>query len=119
MSYKITFHPKFRVQGEVLRNFAGTVVVFQDGVGYTEDEDAASYASRMRYISSVEEMSSEPEEPTPEPEEPTPEPEEPTPEYTKEELSALYEEHQTWTAVAEHLDISTATLKKYREEVGL
>lgn len=86
-------------------------------------------------------------EPEPEPEtEPTPEPEpepEPTPEVevepeteveselvvepeveenlepTAEEIQSLYDELGTWTAVADRLEVTTATLRKYREAAGL
>jgi hypothetical protein len=38
---------------------------------------------------------------------------------TAEEIQALYDEHGTWSAVAKHLDVSTSTLRKYREDAGL
>lgn len=39
--------------------------------------------------------------------------------FTKEELETLYNNLGTWTAVASSLGISTTTLKRYRELVGL
>lgn len=38
---------------------------------------------------------------------------------TAEEIQALYDEHGTWSAVAKYLDVSTSTLRKYREDAGL
>lgn len=38
---------------------------------------------------------------------------------TKSEVEELYERLGTWSAVAEDLDISTTTLRKYRDELGL
>jgi len=38
---------------------------------------------------------------------------------TAEEIQGLYDELGTWSSVAEYLDVSTATLRRYREEVGL
>lgn len=38
---------------------------------------------------------------------------------TAEEIQALYDKLGTWSAVADYLEISTATLRKYRDEVGL
>jgi hypothetical protein len=40
-------------------------------------------------------------------------------EITKELLETLYAELNTWTAVANHLGITTTKLKKYRDEFGL
>jgi hypothetical protein len=40
-------------------------------------------------------------------------------EITKELLENLYSELKTWTAVANHLGITTTRLKKYRDEFGL
>jgi hypothetical protein len=40
-------------------------------------------------------------------------------EITKELLEELYSEFGTWTAVANHLGITTTRLKKYRDEFGL
>lgn len=36
-----------------------------------------------------------------------------------EEIQGLYDSLGTWTAVADHLGITTTTLRKYREDVGL
>ena len=38
---------------------------------------------------------------------------------TSEEITELYEQLGTWSAVAEYLDITTSTLRKYREELGI
>lgn len=38
---------------------------------------------------------------------------------TRSEVQDLYDRLGTWTAVAEELDISTTTLRKYRDELGL
>jgi len=38
---------------------------------------------------------------------------------TKSEVQELYDRLGTWSAVAEDLDISTTTLRKYRDELGL
>ena len=38
---------------------------------------------------------------------------------TAEEIQELYDTHGTWSAVANHLGITTTTLRKYREEAGL
>lgn len=38
---------------------------------------------------------------------------------TAEEIQGLYEELGTWSAVADHLKITTTTLRKYREDAGL
>lgn len=46
------------------------------------------------------------------------EPEEST-NLTYEMLTQLYQEHKTWGAVADFLEISTATLKKIRTDLGL
>lgn len=44
---------------------------------------------------------------------------EPQPEITKELIETLYAELNTWSAVASKLEITTAKLKKYRDEFGL
>jgi hypothetical protein len=36
-----------------------------------------------------------------------------------QEIQDLYESLGTWSAVAKHLSITTTTLRKYREELGL
>jgi len=36
-----------------------------------------------------------------------------------DEVQSLYDSLGTWSAVADHLGITTATLRKYREELGL
>jgi hypothetical protein len=38
---------------------------------------------------------------------------------TKELIELLYEEHKTWSAVSDYLGISSAKLKKYREDFGI
>jgi len=128
-------------------NLYGKTIRFTDGIATGLSKYQAETLLRKRIVDSIAEgediqrlsyvtapdvpvPSPEPAtEPAPEPE-PTPEPEpEPEPdapedeetdsEYTREELEALYEEHGTWTSVASYLDVSTATLKKYRDAVGL
>lgn len=38
---------------------------------------------------------------------------------SRSDIEELYDRLGTWTAVAEELDISTTTLRKYRDELGL
>lgn len=38
---------------------------------------------------------------------------------TEEDIRRLYDEHGTWSAVAASLGITTVTLKKYRESLGI
>jgi hypothetical protein len=134
MRYRLVFDKKYKVSGRYPVNIIGKIVVFQDGVAYINSKDTADYAKKLRYIASVEEI---PEEvsvvvetvlPTEEPEaieepkkeEPVEEEEEEKEEgVTAEKIQELYGSLGTWSAVASHLEITTAQLRKLREELGL
>lgn len=103
--YKITISPA--KEGRLVRNLGGSLVVFRDGVGYTSSRVAASIAERLKF--EVEEITpAQPEIKSEETEGKDTDPE--------VDVHALKEELGTWTKVAEHLGITTAQLKKLRDE---
>lgn len=108
------------------RNIVSSIVL------EVEEAVGLSPAEVVEEVVEVEPEVVEPEvvEPEPEPEavEPEPEPEELMEEVeevldisslTAEDVQALYDEHGTWGSVADFLGVSPATLKKYRESLGL
>lgn len=134
MRYRLVMDTKYRVSGRLIKNMKGTLVIFHDGVANSVNQDIADYASKMYYISDVlpigEEVAevapvvigtdileteSEAEEEMEEEEDVVEEDSQPT----AEQIQTLYGELGTWTAVAESLGITTATLRKYREALGL
>ncbi len=54
MTYKLTFLDKFKVSGRHPVNFGGVIVLFEDGIGYTDSEVVADQARRVRFIASVQ-----------------------------------------------------------------
>lgn len=142
MRYRLVFDKKYRVSGRYPVNMNGSIVIFYDGVAYTNNLGTVDYAKKLRYIAKVEEVSQPvvvetvlPEEPVVEDmpvSEPEPEPVvEPEPEaiadsevatgdeITSETVISLYQKLGTWGAVASHLDMTTAQLRKLRGELGL
>ena len=143
MRYRLVFDRKYKVTGRSVVNMRGSIVVFQDGVATVTNKDTADYARKLRFIDRVEEIPEdvpvvvetvlpveeevveeeviEEEEPAQEEEpieeEETVEEEASSP--SAEEITALYEELGTWTAVAKHYGVTTTILRKYREEAGL
>lgn len=174
--YELTLRKQNTLNGRQLKNIAGKVVLFEDGVALVEDEYIYEAAKRYRYIDSRRKLEPEvvadvqeesPEQDVPslddyqedndvvpaevevETETTVAEPAEteaaevevevetetaddesetdagddgesdkddPT---AENDVARLYEELGTWTAVAERLEISTAALRKLREEQGL
>lgn len=145
MRYRLVFDRKYKVTGRSVVNMRGSIVIFQDGVATVTNKDTADYARKLRFIDRVEEIPEdvpvvvetvlpveeevveeevvkeeeviEEEEPIEEEEEETVEEEASSP--SAEEITALYEELGTWTAVAKHYGVTTTILRKYREEAGL
>lgn len=143
MRYRLVFDRKYKVTGRSVVNMRGSIVVFQDGVATVTNKDTADYARKLRFIDRVEEIpedvpvvvetvlpveeevveeevieEGEPaQEEEPIEEEETVEEEASSP--SAEEITALYEELGTWTAVAKHYGVTTTILRKYREEAGL
>lgn len=191
--YKIEFKRQYKVTGRYTANMLGTLVIFKDGIGYTNREDIAEHARNLRFIESVEDMTQKAaskevvqedisapsvteehldalEDGNHTPEGETDEPvggddeedfegetvdvviidehdevvvdetvfdetiesevveevaaedevEDKDPEASEEpNIPQLYEELGTWKAVADHLGVTTAVLRKMREEQGL
>jgi len=130
MTYTIRLAPQYTTEGRQIKNIGGRVVVFNDGVAYGVVSHIAMQAGKYPFVGAVAEervpLEETPAEETPAeevPAEETPAEEVPAEETPAEEetpdVAALYEELGTWKAVAEHLDITTAALRKLRDEQGL
>ncbi|MFA5626230.1 MAG: hypothetical protein WC965_01980 [Thiohalomonadaceae bacterium] len=140
MTYTIRLAPQYTTEGRQIKNIGGRVVVFNDGVAYGVVSHIAMQAGKYPFVGAVAEervpLEETPAEETPAEETPaeetpaeeTPAEETPAEEVPAEEIpaeeetpdvAALYEELGTWKAVAEHLDITTAALRKLRDEQGL
>jgi hypothetical protein len=124
-------------------NVLGQRILFIEGISREIPEDVALHLFEKKILASISEnvtfeyveevvefpsLPEFPEEPVftqvfelPEmPEEPEFEVEENSQfEITKELLESLYLEHQTWSAVATHLNVTPARLKKYRDDLNL
>lgn len=124
--------PEFEVEAPVLAEEQVTVApVVEEVVEEEVVEEAVEEAVAEEAVEELTEEVAE-EEPIVEEEE-IPAEEEPSMEFepvegneetsdgllTRSEVQEMYERLGTWTAVAEDLDVSTTTLKKYRDELGL